>query len=146
MAVFSILRDFLIRKFSKNSSENYPSSETKNEYCIKVYLCKNNKINLDCIIPDITDKNSEEIYNKFFHLVNYVSGPTILNDIILAFGENIDNESNDYKVFLKKIVNNTINSNANYYNKQSENSQKPLVKPSHAIKNIMMSEMLNNIK
>ena len=102
---------------------------------------------MDCIIPNITESKSEEIYNKFFHLVNYVVGPNILNDIILTFGENIDNESNEYKVFLKKIISSTMHNYKNYNNdKLSDDYQKPLIKPSHAIRNIMMSEMLNNIK
>lgn len=98
-------------------------------------------------MPDISKKNIEETSDKFTKLITYIIGPTVFNDVVLTFGKNIDHESYEYKVFLKTLVASTTN----FYEKQnllssSENLQKPLVKPSNAIRNIMMSEMLNNIK
>lgn len=100
-------------------------------------------------MPDISEKNIEEVSDKYTKLITYLIGPTVFNDIFLTFGKNIDSESYEYKIFLKMLVYSTTN----FYQKQnnqnlssSENSQRPLVRPSNAIKNIMMSEMLNNIK
>lgn len=97
-------------------------------------------------MPDISKENIEEISSKFTRLVTYLTGPSVFNDILLTFGKNIDKESYEYKVFLKMLLASTTNfyqiqNNQNLLS--SDNSQKPLVKPSNAIKNIMMSEMLN---
>lgn len=97
-------------------------------------------------MPDISKENIEEISSKFTRLVTYLTGPSVFNDILLTFGKNIDKESYEYKVFLKMLLASTTNFYQTQNNQNllsSDNSQKPLVKPSNAIKNIMMSEMLN---
>jgi len=149
MAIFKTLIDLVTLRFFKNSSEDYQSYDNfDDDFCnIKFSLNKDNQINLNCIIPDINEDNLNEVTEKFAHLLKYVISVNVVNDIIMTFGENIEQESNEYKIFVKQVLG-IIARDYNKYIAPSKNraeemfSDQPLVRPMSAIKNIITSEIM----
>jgi len=133
------------RKFTKNYSKESHSSE----YSISFSLNKEGNLDLDCIMPELTASDTDEIAEKFSFLLSYIIGPSVLNDIILTFGDNVEQESEEYQLFIKKVLakivstykNNPYLKDSQEYNSNSQN--RPLIKPSNAMKSIVMSETFN---
>jgi pyruvate-formate lyase len=144
MAIFKTLTDYLTRIFTLNYSKSYQSSD--NEYVIKFALDKNNKkINLDCIIPNIEKTNVVETANNFLGLLKYVAGETVLNDVMLTFSENVEQESDEYKKFVRHILSELSKeylSNKEIEQPAQSKYESPLVRPIYAIKNIVTSEII----
>ena len=145
MAFFRTLIDSVKRKFTKNYSKESHSSE----YSISFSLSKEGNLDLDCIMPELTASDTDEIAEKFSFLLSYIIGPSVLNDIILTFGDNVEQESEEYQIFIKKVLakivstykNNPYLKDSQEYNSNSQN--RPLIKPSNAMKSIVMSETFN---
>ena len=47
-------------------------------------LNKEGNLDLDCIMPELTSKDTDKIAEKFSFLLSYIIGPSVLNDIILT--------------------------------------------------------------
>ena len=145
MAFFRTLRDLVRQKFTKN----YSKESRLSEYSISFSLNKEGNLDLDCIMPELTSKDTDLIAEKFSFLLSYIIGPSVLNDIILTFGDNVEQESEEYQIFIKKVLakivsaykNNPYLKDSQEYNSNSQN--RPLIKPSNAMKSIVMSETFN---
>jgi len=133
------------QKFTKN----YSKESRLSEYSISFSLNKEGNLDLDCIMPELTSKDTDLIAEKFSFLLSYIIGPSVLNDIILTFGDNVEQESEEYQIFIKKVLakivsaykNNPYLKDSQEYNSNSQN--RPLIKPSNAMKSIVMSETFN---
>ena len=133
------------QKFTKN----YSKESHLSEYSISFSLNKEGNLDLDCIMPELTSKDTDKIAEKFSFLLSYIIGPSVLNDIILTFGDNVEQESEEYQIFIKKVLakivsaykNNPYLKDSQEYNSNSQN--RPLIKPSNAMKSIVMSETFN---
>ena len=133
------------QKFTKN----YSKESRLSEYSISFSLNKEGNLDLDCVMPELTSKDTDLIAEKFSFLLSYIIGPSVLNDIILTFGDNVEQESEEYQIFIKKVLakivsaykNNPYLKDSQEYNSNSQN--RPLIKPSNAMKSIVMSETFN---
>lgn len=130
-------------------TRNYSKESRLSEYSISFSLNKEGNLDLDCIMPELTSKDTDLIAEKFSFLLSYIIGPSVLNDIILTFGDNVEQESEEYQIFIKKVLakivsaykNNPYLKDSQEYNSNSQN--RPLIKPSNAMKSIVMSETFN---
>lgn len=131
------------QKFTKN----YSKESHLSEYSISFSLNEEGNLDLDCIMPDLTTGDTEDVAEKFSFLLSYIIGPSVLNDIILTFGEDMEQESEEYQVFIKRVLAKIVSTyKSNPYLKDSReynSEQRPLVRPSNAMKSIVMSETFN---
>ena len=140
-----MIQSYTIKGRVVQFGNNKPLDKVKVSY--STFITYTNKRGIYKLPIKIEVNDKGEVAEKFSFLLSYIIGPSVLNDIILTFGEDMEQESEEYQVFIKRVLAKIVSTyKSNPYLKDSReynSEQRPLVRPSNAMKSIIMSETFN---
>lgn len=136
--IYRILDKLLI--LFKQSNKSKESDSRKPLGKVSFILNEDNNISIECVLPNITNVNINEVSNLAENYANLLSSITFgeLNDALYENIKNISNSNNDNQVL---FVNNVLSFWSIFYKQKQQgnvakikNKYLPLIRPSQAFK------------